>query len=67
MQELLKAGAKYVHMETEVATLQQQLEAAKSECLFVGLQLFRVESFCGFIDYVFAMCVQSQRLMRRRR
>ena len=41
MRELLKAGAQYVHKETEAATLQQQLEAAKSAYLFM---LLRVKS-----------------------
>ena len=35
MRELLKAGAQYVHKETEAATLQQQLEVAKSVYLFM--------------------------------
>ena len=55
MQELLKAGAQYVHMETEVTTLQQQLEAAKSECLLVGLQLFELNPFAVLLT-MFLLC-----------
>ena len=53
MRELLKAGAKYVHKETEAATLQQQLEAAKSAYLFMLCQLFESDSSCSLLT----MCV----------
>ena len=49
MQELLKAGAKYVHKETEAATLQQQLEAAKSACLFMLVPLVEADSSCSLL------------------
>ena len=49
MQELLKAGAKYVHKETEAATLQLQLEAAKSTCLFMLVPLVEADSSCGLL------------------
>ena len=49
MQELLKAGAKYVHKETEAATLQQQLEAAKSACLYMLVQLVEVDYSCSLL------------------
>ena len=38
MKELLNAGSKYVHKETEAATLQQQLEAVKSTCPFMFVE-----------------------------
>ena len=47
MQDLLKAGSKYVRLETETATLQQQLEAAKSTCPCMRVQLGKVEFFCS--------------------
>ena len=49
MRELLKAGAKYVHTETEAATLQQQLEAAKSAYLFMLVQLVEADSSCSLL------------------
>ena len=49
MQELLNPGSKYVHKETEAATLQQQLEAAKSACLFMLVPLVEADSSCSLL------------------
>ena len=49
MKELLNAGSKYVHKETEAATLQQQLEAAKSAYLFMLLPLVEGDSSCSLL------------------
>ena len=49
MQELLNAGSKYVHKETEAATLQQQLEAAKSARLFMLVPLVEADSSCSLL------------------
>ena len=45
---MLKAGAKYVHKETEAATLQEQLEAAKSAYLFMLLRV-KSHSSCSLL------------------
>ena len=46
---MLKAGAKYVHKETEAATLQQQLKTAKSAYLFMLLPLVEGDSSCSLL------------------
>jgi len=52
VKELPKAGAKYVHKETEAATLQQQLEAAKSAYPFMFLCVKSNSSYSLLTMYI---------------